>query len=153
MNREEIKCLYQLEVFSNFLDRSLLPIDRVSIKCGNPDIREPDIVCKDHHGNIIGFELGRFTDPNLAQAINRWEPRNGEPITTTDPCRKITLKKIQKTYNADFPIDLLLYIEQPIITPDDVIVPTIESTCQIEHKYSKVWFMGDTIKILYECNK
>lgn len=126
-----------------------LDIDHKTIKNGDAEKKEPDILCKFISGEWIGFELGRLTDPILRQAVNRWEPVNGEYIRTSDPSRQIAEKKLNKKYGVTFPVELLLYKEYPIITPDNVILPTIEPACHIKHSYSRVWFMGKSIELLY----
>ncbi len=150
MTREEEKAAYEHTVFCDFLDRSGASIDRDSIKKGNANQREPDFICCYDNGEKVGFELGRLIDPKLAEVVNRWKPKNGEYIRAGDPSPQITKKKLKKEYAVEFPVELLLYKEHPIITPDDVILPTIEPLCDVDHKYSRVWFMGDTIELLYE---
>ena len=49
-----------------------------------------------------------------------------------------------------YPVELLLYKENPIITPDNVILPTIRPVCDMKHKYRRVWLMGDSVELLYE---
>jgi len=88
-------------------------------------------------------------DEKLAVIANRWEPINGEFTWTSDPSKRITKNKLSKKYNVPFPVELLLYKEHPIITPDDVIIPTIKPVCQIRHNYTRIWFMGSTIEVLY----
>lgn len=149
MTRQAQKATYEREVFSSFLDRSGLDINRDSIHSGDPALQEPDLICDYTGGKKTGFELGRLIDPNLAKVVNRWEPRNAEYVRTSDPSAEIARKKIKKKYAVAFPVELLLYKEHPIITPDDVILPTIEPVCHMNHKYSRVWFMGDSIKLLY----
>ena len=150
MIREAQKTAYERGVFETFLDRARLDVNRGSILSGNPAIKEPDLLCEYTNGDKVGFELGRLTDPNLAQVVNRWEPRNGEYVRTSDPSGAIAKRKIKKTYSVPYPVELLLYKENPIITPDNVILPTIRPVCHMKHKYRRVWFMGDSVELLYE---
>jgi hypothetical protein len=151
MSREETKTKYEQTVFYKFLDRSGIRIDRDSVAKGDHIQREPDFVCSYDNGERVGFELGRLTDPRLRKAVNRWEPINGEYIRTSDPSRQIAKSKLIKKYSVAFPVELLLYKEHPIITPDNVILPTIKPVCHIKHSYSRVWFMSDdSIELLYE---
>lgn len=152
MNREAKKNIYERGVFLKFLEMANLDVDHETIKNGNADKDEPDILCKFISGEWVGFELGRITDPRLREAVNRWKPINGEYIRTSDPSRQIAKNKLGKKYGVAFPVELLLYKEYPIITPDNVILPTIEPECQIEHSYSRVWFMGNSIVLLYARN-
>jgi hypothetical protein len=152
MNREEKKAKYEWNIFCEFLDRSKIHIDPNTVKKGDPIQREPDFLCSYDNGMRVGFELGRLIDPNLAKAINRWEPINGEYIRTSDPSRLIAKNKLRKKYLVAFPVELLLYKEYPIITPDNVLLPTIKPMCQIKHNYFRVWFMGNSVELLYERN-
>ena len=150
MTREAKKAAYEREVFEKFLDLTGLEISRNSIVNGNATQSEPDLLCEYTNGEKVGFELGRLIDPNLAQAVNRWEPKNGEYIRTSDPSGTIAQRKIKKIYTVSFPVELLLYKEYPIITPDNVIIPTIQPVCHMKHKYHRVWFMGNSVVRLYE---
>ena len=49
-----------------------------------------------------------------------------------------------------YPVQLPLYKENPIITPHNVILPTICPVCHMKHKYRRVWFMGDSVELLDE---
>lgn len=131
-------------------DLAGLEVSRNSIVNGSATQNEPDLLCEYTTGEKVGFELGRLIDPNLAQAVNRWEPKNGEYIRTNDPSGTIAKQKIKKIYSVSFPVELLLYKEYPIITPDNVILPTIRTVCRMNHKYHKVWFMGNSVVLLYE---
>lgn len=150
MNREAQKTLYEREVFGKFLNVSGVDIDRDSIQTGNPNKKEPDILCQYTSGKKVGFELGRLVDPNLMRTVNQWEPKNGEYIRTSDPSTFIAQKKIKKTYSVSFPVELLLYKELLIITPDDVILPSIRPACYLKHQYHRVWYMGSSLEVLYE---
>lgn len=150
MNREAKKAAYERGVFETFVKRSGIEVDPSSIRNGSAAHKEPDLVCRLSAGSDVGFELGRIIDPNLAKVVNQREPQNGQFIKTSDPSRGIARKKIKKKYGVPYPVQLLLYKEHPLITPDDVIIPTIRPVCHMKHQYAKVWFMGDDITLLYE---
>jgi hypothetical protein len=150
MTREAQKAIYEREVFERFLDASGIDIDRNSIQTGNANQREPDILFHNLSGRKIGFELGRLVDPNLISAIKQREPKNGQYIRTRDPSNAIAHKKIKKTYSVSFPVELLLYKELPIITPDNVILLAIRPVCHFKHQYHRVWYMGGSVEVLYE---
>jgi len=46
MNREDEKAEYEKDVFYEFLGRSKLEIDRDSVKNGDPNQQEPDLLCR-----------------------------------------------------------------------------------------------------------
>lgn len=150
MTREDEKATYEMEVFAAFLKKAPVEIDRSSIRNGDPNLGEPDVVCRSSAGMEVGYELGRLIDPNLAQVVNRWEPQNAEYVRTTDSSSDIARRKIKKSYSVNFPVELLLYKEYPMITPDNVIIPTLEPVFSVNHTYARVWFMGDSIEVPYE---
>jgi hypothetical protein len=81
--------------------------------------------------------------------VNRWKPVNGEYVRTTDPTTDITRRKLDKSYLVEFSVELLLYKEQPIVTPDNVIIPRIVLECRRLHAYARVWYMGSTLALIY----
>ncbi len=151
MNRERTKKEYEKAIFLHFLSLSNLEIATDSITSGNPNKQEPDILCKYIKGGTVGFELGRLTDPILSAEVNAWEPENGKYIRTKDHSGKITRKKLTREYQVSFPVELLLYRENPIVTPENVIIPSIRPICgSIQHGYKRIWFMGKTVEVIYE---
>ena len=150
MSRETRKAEDERTVLGGFLERSGVQIDRASIRSGNAALNEPDLICMYVGGGDVGFELCRLTDPNLRRSVNRWEPVNGEYVRTCDPSAEIARRKLEKTYSVQFPVQLLLYKESPIITPDNIIILTIKPLCGRRHGYTTVWFMGKNIEVLYE---
>jgi hypothetical protein len=149
MNKEARKSTYERSVFTAFLERSGLQLDRSSIQTGKAALREPDLLCTTLDGKRIGFELARLTDPHLARAMRRRNPENGSYVRTS-PSNGIPRDKFRKTYRVEFPVELLLYTEHPMPTPENVLLPTIEPMCRTRHRFSKIWFMGRSIKLLYE---
>ena len=152
LTREQNKTEHEYQVLERFLDGSGIPINRASIMKGDPGKKEPDFICCYDDGENVGIELGRITDPNIAKTINRWKPINGEYVRTSDPSRELAKRKLRKQYNVPFSVELLFYKEYPIITPDNIILPALKSVCRIKHCFARVWFMGGTIEILYECS-
>ena len=139
MDRENEKSEYERKVFLHFLTLSGLDIKEDSIINGSPNKEEPDILCAYLDGKAVGFELGRLTNPELAAEVNSWDPENGKYIRTRDHSGEITRKKLDRRYNVSFPVELLLYRENPIITPEDVIIPTIKPICEShQHGYKRV---------------
>jgi len=150
MNRESRKSEYQRSRFLLFLERSGVNIARDSIRDGIAARKEPDLICKYTDGSEVGFELGRIVDPMLSEVLNLKEPRNGEVTVTTDSSEAIVRRKLGKTYEVPFPVELLLHREDPNISTDDMIVPTIRPLCKEEHGFVRVWYMGNAVECLYE---
>jgi hypothetical protein len=59
-----------------------------------------------------------------------------------------------KTYKTNHPIELLVYSDGRLITPDDVIIPTITPIFESYNgPYRRAWFMGeDTICLIWEAS-
>ncbi len=153
MSREENKAKYEKNIFLTFLKASNLSINENTIRSGKHNQKEPDLLCEFKNGEHVAFELGRIRDPILSAAVNSWSPVNGEYIRTKDPTETIVIKKLKKKYEVLSPIELLLYKEAPIITPNDVLIPTIKSLCtSINHNYNRIWFMSNEIELLYGSN-
>ena len=150
MSRESPKAAYELTVFLRFADRANLSIDRSSIAHGDATRDEPDFLCRLSSGELVGFELGRLNNPDLAKAENHWEPINGEYIRTRDYSPDTARKKLSMHYSVSHPVELILHKEYPQTTPDNVALPALVPLCREAHSYRRVWFMGDTVQMLYE---
>ena len=93
----------------------------------------------------IAFELVSLTDPMIAK-LNAAGPKFfWGAFSTSDPSERIIRKKLHKSYETTARrIDLLVYTDGQLITPDDVIVPTILPWFDvIAHQFSCIWFMGE----------
>jgi len=67
-----------------------------------------------------------------------------DAFSTTDPSARIVRNKLSCTYNTAHPIELLVYADGPIITPDDVIISTIRPIFEsVDGPYQRAWFMGE----------
>jgi hypothetical protein len=151
MSREESKQAYELAALLRFLDQSGLEVARESIVHGDPNRGEPDFLVSGVGGIKTGVELCRLINPDLAQSVNRRQPINGEYIRTRDYSPDIVGRKLSKRYAVECLVDLVLYKEHPQITPDNVAIPSIERMCKTgAHCYSRIWFLGDEVKKLYE---
>ena len=73
---------------------------------------------------------------------------------TSDPSAKIVRNKLGKTYTATHPIELLVYSDGRLITPDDVIIPTITPILESrDGPCRRAWFMGEkTTCLLWEAS-
>ena len=114
----------------------------VSVESRQPP--EPDLLCVSTIRGAVAFELVSITDPKIAQ-VNAGFAKPGEThFYTSDPSERIIRSKLKKTYTSPHRIELLVYTDQLVITPDDVIIPTILPWIDsIEHSFKSVWFMGE----------
>jgi|GEM_PF-3946156 len=92
----------------------------------------------------VAFELVAITDPLIAQ-VNAGHAKAGEfAFTTADPTERIIRKKLKRKYETTYPLELLIYNDLLVITPEDAIISTVLSWVgSLQHPFSRVWFMGE----------
>jgi len=118
-----------LRVFRAFAPASGLEIEPASIRCAQPP--HPDIVCE-VAGRPHYFELARAVNEGLVRLnvdLHRRASREGgaHDFTTPDPLAFLEMplaKKAAKTYVADGPIDLLLWLDR---TKDHLGFATVDA--------------------------
>lgn len=142
MANESEKAKNEREAFQVFAERLGLRHEWLSIESRKPD--EPDLLCVHVNNGPIAFELVRICDPNIAKVIAAGPKARQEAFSTADPSERIVREKLKKTYVTLHPMELLIYSEGLVITPDDAIIPTILPWFDtIRHSFRKVWFMGE----------
>lgn len=110
---------------------------------------EPDLLCTSTARGAIAFELVAITDPKIAQVSAGYVKPGETSFLTSDPSSQIIRSKLKKNYTTIYPIELLVYTDQLVITPDDVIIPTILPIIDSSHhQFRSVWFMGE-----FECKQ
>lgn len=138
MASEKEKGEEEVAIFLRFLEASDLPIDRSSIEKRPPP--EPDILCAHQTEGEIAFELVELCDPRLAKSIAELD---GSYLRTSDPSSRIISKKLRKKYQTNVPVELLCYTAGRIVTPDDVILPTIRRYLRSwRHTFRRAWLLG-----------
>lgn len=123
MATEQTKGNREIEIFSRFVSTSKLPIDPATIEKREPP--EPDILCTHLDEGPLAFELVEICDPNLAEFMATVTEGGAYYMRTADPSAQIIRKKLRRKYQTDYPIELLCYTDGRVITPADVILPTI----------------------------
>ncbi len=138
MTSELTKGEMEVAVFLRFLEASHLPIDRNSVEKRSPP--EPDILYTHQSEGAVAFELVELCDSRLATSIAK---ANAGYLRTSDPSANIISKKLRKKYETDVPIELLCYMAGRIVTPDNVIVPTIKPYLRTwRHTFRRAWLLG-----------
>jgi hypothetical protein len=139
----------EVAIFLRFLEASEFPIDRSSIEKRTPP--EPDILCTHRIEGKIAFELVELCDPRLAKAIAEL---NDSYLRTSDPSALIISKKLRKKYQTNAPIELLCYTAGRIVTPDNVILPTIKPYLRSwRHTFRRAWLLGQKgIYVVWNAN-
>ncbi len=144
MSSEADEAQVELRVFADFLKLARLPISMSSVEKRPPP--EPDLLCTHDVEGKVAFELVELCDPNLARALAAPRPDSEgvEYIHTSDPSWSIVLKKLRKTYRTECPVELLCYTDGRIITPPDVIRPTLGPLLgSYRHTFSRAWLMSE----------
>ena len=100
-----------------------------------------------HLGEKIAFELVSLTDELIAKIQAAEGKAWTKAFVTADPSVDIVKKKLQKSYLTDaIRIELLIYTDGQIITPDDAILPAILPLPNtFVHPFDKIWFMGEKL--------
>ncbi len=144
MVKESEKARKEREAFQLFAERLGLRHEWLSIESRKPD--EPDLLCVHVKEGPIAFELVRICDPNIAQVLAAGPKTHQGASSTADPSERIVRKKLKKTYVTPHPMELLIYSEGVVISPDNVIIPTILPWFDaIRHSFRKIWFMGENV--------
>ena len=144
MSSEQEKAEVELTVFADFVRLAQLPISLATVEKRKPP--EPDLLCVQASEGKVAFELVELCDPNLARAFALPRPNDAgvEYIRTSDPSSEIVKKKLRKSYATEHPIDLLCYTAGRIITPRDVILPTIAPLLRsYRHTFRRAWLMSE----------
>lgn len=130
----------ELAVFADFMQRSGLPIDPLSVKkCDGPDIR-----CTHAVEGPIAFELSEVCAEDLAKLTANPASFEKRFTWSSDPSEKVLRNKLKKNYVADCPIELLLYTNGRVITPDETIVATLRPVLECRNGvFRRVWLLGE----------
>lgn len=149
---EATKGLEEVDVFRLFVARSGAPIDPLSVEKRNPP--EPDLLCRHATDGLVAFELANLCDPEIARVIAAGPKARSDAFSTSDPSAEVVRKKLKKTYMTGHPIELLVYSDGRLITPDDVIIPTITPILESRGgPYRRAWFMGEkTTCLIWEAS-
>ena len=142
MGSEAHKAVRELEVFTDFVRIGALPFVIDSAEKRTPP--EPDIICRHSHNGYVAFELVEICDPNLAEFFANPKDGNGAYIRTSDPSPQIIRKKMRRPYTTPYPIELLCFTDGRVITPADVIIPTILPFLgSFAHVFRKAWLLSE----------
>jgi hypothetical protein len=137
------KQLNEQAAFMRFIDRMGDKPDWTEVT-SRPE-PEPDLLCRHVQRGEVAFELVSLTDPRVAKVQAAGPKASTSVFYTADPSERIVRNKLHKNYvtNVD-QLELLIYTDGQIITPDDIIIPTIEPLFDaIDHPFKRVWFMGE----------
>lgn len=136
------KAAIEREVFSRFAEMLDQAESWRSVESRNPP--EPDLLCLHAERGKVAFELVAITDPLIAEVNAGHRKSLTGSYWTTDPTERIIRKKLGRHYVSEHPIELLLYSDLLVITPDDVIVEiAVTWLGSKDHQFKRAWFMGE----------
>jgi hypothetical protein len=144
MGTLSIKQQNEYGAFARFVGRLGTQDEWMSIS--SRPVPEPDLLCIHVTDGQIAFELVSLTDPAIAEVQAAGANAFQNAFCTSDPSERIVRNKLHKTYSTNARhIELLIYTDGQIITPDDVVVPTVLPWFDtISHPFKRVWFMGES---------
>lgn len=105
---------------------------------------EPDLLCVHRDRGEVAFELVAITDPVVAEVTARHERSTPNFFWTSDPTERIVRHKLGRRYQSRHSIELLIYNDGLVITPEEVIVEV--ALCWLgskDHPFARAWFMGE----------
>ena len=100
------------------------------------------LIADDHAVVRTGIRRTLEDHPNWSVVA---EAADGKAFWTEDPSARIVQKKLLIRYETDCPVELLCYTGGRLVTPDDVIIPTLRAL--FEHgsgSFRKAWLFGET---------
>jgi hypothetical protein len=107
---------------------------------------EPDLLCQHLDLGPVAFELVSITDSTIAQIHAGHNPTGQSAFLTSDPTERIIRKKLGRSYSSSHPVELLVYSDQLVVTPEDAIVAVaIRWLGAKDHPFRKAWFMGEEV--------
>jgi hypothetical protein len=141
MRTEQDKGDVEVKIFLEFLERSKLPIDPASVQ--KRPLGEPDILCTHTQEGYVAFELAELCSPEIAKAKSEANEKPIQVFWVADPSLRIVRKKL--------PRELLIYSIGRLITPDDVVIPTIKPFIESSAtEFRRVWLLGDDVHLVWE---
>lgn len=143
MNSEEKKQLNEQRMFARFCQRLGTTSAWLMVSSRQPP--EPDLLCVHATDGPIAFELVSLTDHQILERQAVGADVNRSDLGLHDPSEEIVRKKLKRGYRTHARhIELLIYTDGHIGTPDEIIIPTIRPLFdQYTHPFTRIWFMGE----------
>jgi hypothetical protein len=147
MSSENEKEIRERLLLMHFLDRTPhLLIDRQSIEKVRGDSM-PDFKCRDTAEKELAFEITAPHSDGVGRLIgDAKEHGTSEAIWTgDDDIERLLRNKLDKTYNIDLKIDLVLSWTQADIATDDMIIEKLIRVIDNAGKnpFRRIWYDGE----------
>ncbi len=141
MRTEQSKGTSEIIIFSAFVNGANLPYDLGTVEKRVPP--KPDILCQHQTDGLVAFELVEICDAKLAQFNATVKEGGTYYIRTADPSAQIIRKKLRRKYETTYPIELLCYTAGRVVTPANVIIPTIRPYLRsVRHVFRRAWLLS-----------
>ena len=153
MRNEQDKARVEKGVFREFAKRAGLRLVPQSIRKGDPDQGEPDILCEAEGEGPLAFELMELCAPDLARAMTAAEKTGRGVFTWVGHNLESEIpKKRDKIYRVDCPLELLLYTNGRAPLPDEVLRAKAEAVVPtLQRKFRRVWLLGsESLELLFD---
>ncbi len=140
-NKDEKKAEFERESFKQFASKNGWPSDESLIESREPP--EPDIVYHSPCGKIA-FELSEYCDPDIAQQFADQTSQDFKWVG--GPTVKSLKKKLTRSYQSKFPMELLIYWSGQVVETDDMAVPKLKQLFDNKltgNKFRRVWYSGE----------
>lgn len=146
----EIKEKNERTVFEKFLKVQGLPYDEALIENRKPP--EPDILYFPQQGQGIAFELAEICSEEMAKTISKDLRNDGcTYVRPSDPSVRILTDKLSKTYESEYPIELLCYTNGRTVSPDDFVIAKVRTFARLDKgQFRRIWFWGKEVHLLYD---
>jgi hypothetical protein len=143
MKAREEKAVNEQKIFKKFCERQETLNEWLKIE-SRPE-PEPDLLCLHSKFGAIAFELVGLIDGKIAEFLAIGLKGRLDAFFTEDPTRNIILKKLTKKYKTIAKkIELLIYTDSRLVTPDDIIISELTELLQNrKHIFDTIWFMGE----------
>jgi hypothetical protein len=145
MRSEQDKEKYERQVFDEFITKSGLPIDNMTIYKPAGE-SEPDFYCRMDNKDAA-FELVEICDFDIARDISYLIKNNSNSIDVMlgiNPSFKILQNKCAKNYKTSFPIYLLCYTYgKTLVTDDEIIESIIKYLSEHNSSFKNIWLLGE----------
>lgn len=128
----------EVAIFKEFLKRRGLGAQAEFVESRDPP--EPDILFEG-----VAFELTEICAEDIAKVAKSKVTKSGEPEFTWsgDPTRRVLRKKLDKRYVTPYPIELLIYPDNSVVSPDDMILSGAKRlTRQLKKRFRRTWLLG-----------
>lgn len=150
MRNEQDKAKVERMVFLKFVENAHLDYDLSTIRKGEisePEILEPDILCKNSIGEYVAFEITELCDEKIAKISNTLKDEEKYFRTDENSLVRGIERKLTRRYTTPYPIELICYINNRTILTANILQPTILDRLKVQlnaaHPFRKIWLLSE----------